>query len=173
MGPWRIRRPPEWGVDPVPERLRGLRAFDLFVLWASLGVGLLVFVAGSNLLLFFGLSLWEALAVSVAGSIIGSVLLAASGGLGGAPGVPPMVTRRAVRVDSRLRPRLRRVRHRRAARRRPPVDREVRDLDGLPVHRARRVPAPRLRPRHERAPRPPLVPRGDEPLPPPRPPGRA
>src|SRR3990170_2731322 len=96
MGPWRIRRPPEWGVDPVPERLRGLRAFDLFVLWSSLGVGLLVFVAGSNLLLFFGLSLWEALAVSVAGSIIGSVLLAASGVLGSAHGVPTMVSLRAV-----------------------------------------------------------------------------
>src|SRR3990172_4291269 len=96
MGPWRIRRPPEWGVAPVPERLRGLRAFDLFVLWSSLGVGLLVFVAGSNLLLFFGLSLWEALAVSVAGSIIGSVLLAASGVLGSAHGVPTMVSLRAV-----------------------------------------------------------------------------
>src|SRR3990170_7412014 len=96
MGPWRIRRPPEWGVDPVPERLRGLRAFDLFVLWSSLGVGLLVFVAGSNLLLFFGLNLWEALAVSIVGSIVGSLLLAASGLLGTAHGVPTMVSLRAV-----------------------------------------------------------------------------
>src|SRR3989304_4740995 len=96
MGPWRIRGPPGGGGGPGPERLRGLRAFDLFVLWSSLGVGLLVFVAGSNLLLFFGLSLWEALAVSVAGSIIGSVLLAASGVLGSAHGVPTMVSLRAV-----------------------------------------------------------------------------
>src|SRR5438034_4352200 len=96
MGLWRIRRPPEWGVDPVPQGLRGLRGFDLFVLWSSLGVGLLVFVAGSNLLLFFGLNLWEALGVSVAGSVIGSILLAASGVLGSAHGVPTMVSLRAV-----------------------------------------------------------------------------
>jgi len=92
----RLRRPPEWGVEPVPEPLRVLRTFDLFVLWSSLGVGLLVFVAGSNLLLFFGLNLWEALAVSVAGSAIGSVLLGASGVLGSAHGVPTMVSLRAV-----------------------------------------------------------------------------
>ncbi len=96
MGLWRIRRPPEWGVDPVPQGLRGLRGFDLFVLWSSLGVGLLVFVAGSNLLLFFGLNLWEALGVSVVGSVIGSILLAASGVLGSAHGVPTMVSLRAV-----------------------------------------------------------------------------
>ena len=92
----RLHRPPEWGVEPVPQSLRVLRTFDLFVLWSSLGVGLLVFVAGSNLLLFFGLNLWEALAVSVAGSAIGSVLLGASGVLGSAHGVPTMVSLRAV-----------------------------------------------------------------------------
>ncbi len=96
MARWTVRRPPEWGVEPVPDRLRVLRAFDIFVLWSSLGVGLLVFIAGSNLLLFFGLSLWEALAVSIAGSLIGSVLLAASGVLGSAHGVPTMVSLRAV-----------------------------------------------------------------------------
>ena len=96
MAPWRVRRPPEWGVEPVPERLRRLRAVDIFVLWSSLGVGLLVFVAGSNLLLYFGLNLWEALAVSIAGSVTGSILLAASGVLGTASGVPTMVSLRAV-----------------------------------------------------------------------------
>lgn len=96
MPRWTVRRPPEWGVEPVPDRLRVLRAFDVFVLWSSLGVGLLVFVAGSNLLLFFGLNLWETLAVSVAGSILGSVLLAASGVLGSVHGVPTMVSLRAV-----------------------------------------------------------------------------
>ncbi len=92
----KIRRPPEWGVEPVPPSMRTLRGFDVFVLWSSLGVGLLVFVAGSNLLLFFGLNLWEALAVSIAGSILGSVLLAASGLLGTAHGVPTMVSLRAI-----------------------------------------------------------------------------
>src|SRR6184192_4156695 len=35
----RLRRPPEWGVEPVPDSLRVLRTFDLFVLWSSLGAG--------------------------------------------------------------------------------------------------------------------------------------
>src|SRR6266545_1822912 len=39
MAGWRIRRPPEWGIDPVPGHLRALRGFDVFVLWSSLGVG--------------------------------------------------------------------------------------------------------------------------------------
>src|SRR2546425_1202648 len=28
----RLRRPPEWGVEPVPPNLRVLRTFDLFVM---------------------------------------------------------------------------------------------------------------------------------------------
>src|SRR5256885_1344176 len=43
----RLRRPPEWGVEPVPDSLRILRTFDLFVLWSSLGAGLLVLAAGA------------------------------------------------------------------------------------------------------------------------------
>src|SRR5438034_886583 len=46
----RLRRPPEWGVEPVPPSLRVLRTFDLFVLWSSLGVGLLVLAAGPLLI---------------------------------------------------------------------------------------------------------------------------
>src|SRR2546427_645864 len=46
----RLRRPPEWGVEPVPPSLRVLRTFDLFVLWSSLGVGLLVLAAGGPLI---------------------------------------------------------------------------------------------------------------------------
>src|SRR2546428_13598577 len=42
---FRVRRPPEWGVEPVPPAVRVLRTFDLFVLWSSLGVGLLVLAA--------------------------------------------------------------------------------------------------------------------------------
>ena len=71
MASWRIRRPPEWGVEPVPESLRTLRWFDFFVLWSSLGVGLLVLAAGT-LLVVFGLSLLEALVVSIIGSILGA-----------------------------------------------------------------------------------------------------
>lgn len=93
--PW-VRRPPEWGVDPVPPETRKLRTFDIFVLWTSLGVGLLVLVAGSLLVLLFGLSLLEAVAVAVAGSLIGSLLLALAARTGATHGVPTMVSLRPV-----------------------------------------------------------------------------
>src|SRR5438046_2409582 len=67
----RLRRPPEWGVEPVPDSLRVLRTFDLFVLWSSLGAGLLVFAAGALLVQLFGLTLWEAFLVSLVGSVLG------------------------------------------------------------------------------------------------------
>lgn len=89
-----IRLPPEWGVEPVPTEARKLRAIDFFVLWSSLGVGLLVLVAGS--LLVPGLGLAEALAVSLIGSLIGSALLASAGLIGSRYGVPTMVSLRPV-----------------------------------------------------------------------------
>ena len=91
----RIRRPPEWGTDPVPENLRTLRWFDFFVLWSSLGVGLLVLAAGT-LLVVFGLSLIEALIVSIIGSVIGSLMLAAAARHGSEAGVPTMVSLRPI-----------------------------------------------------------------------------
>src|SRR2546426_2887454 len=95
MARWRVRRPPEWGVDPVPETLRTLRTFDLFVLWSSLGVGLLVLAAGT-LLVVLGLSLAETLLVSLVGSVIGSLMLAAAAVHGSRAGVPTMVSLRPV-----------------------------------------------------------------------------
>jgi putative hydroxymethylpyrimidine transporter CytX len=92
----RLRRPPEWGVEPVPDSLRVLRTFDLFVLWSSLGAGLLVLAAGALLVTAFGLSLWEAALVSFGGSVIGSLLLAAAGHHGSRAGVPTMVSLRPI-----------------------------------------------------------------------------
>lgn len=96
----RLRRPPEWGVDPVPESLRVLRTFDLFVLWSSLGAGLLVFAAGTLLVgvggFGFGLTLWESAAVAIAGSVIGSLMLAAAAHHGSRAGVPTMVSLRPI-----------------------------------------------------------------------------
>ena len=91
-----LRRPEEWGVDPVPPARRTLRAFDIGVLWFSLGVGLLVLFAGALLVLAFGLELREVLLVSIVGSIIGSLMLASAGGLGARHGVPTMVSLRPV-----------------------------------------------------------------------------
>ncbi|MBI4416604.1 MAG: cytosine permease [Euryarchaeota archaeon] len=95
----KVRAPPEWGVDPVPQAARLLRGFDFFVLWFSLGVGLLVLAAGALLTrtdIGFGLSLAEAALVIALGSIIGSVMLAAAGEIGSRFGVPSMVALRAV-----------------------------------------------------------------------------
>lgn len=90
----RIRAPPEWGIEPVPKEHRILRGIDFFVLWSSLGVGLLVLVAGS--LLVPGLGLLEALAISLAGSVVGSLMLASAGLVGSRYGIPTMVSLRPV-----------------------------------------------------------------------------
>ena len=81
--------PPSWGINPVPDRLRQLRGFDLFVLWSSLGVGLLVLEAGAFLVP--GLGLKTALAAIVLGSVIGSLLLALTALAGADLRVPTMV----------------------------------------------------------------------------------
>lgn len=96
MRSWKLRRPPEWGTEPVPERLRILRGYDLFVLWSSLGVGLLVLAAGTLLVSQFGLTLWESLAVSLVGSIVGSLMLAGAARHGSRAGVPTMVSLRPI-----------------------------------------------------------------------------
>lgn len=92
----RLRRPPEWGVEPVPRSMRILRTFDLFVLWSSLGVGLLVLAAGTLLISSFGLTLGEAIVVSLAGSVVGSLMLAAAAHHGSRAGVPTMVSLRPI-----------------------------------------------------------------------------
>jgi len=96
MGYLGIRRPPEWGVDPTPEKVRILRTFDLFVFWTSLAVGLLVFFAGTILVLFFNLTLWEVVAASLIGSVIGAAVLAGAGVFGAKFGVPTMVSLRPI-----------------------------------------------------------------------------
>jgi len=55
----KIQAPPEWGIEPVPESHRILNFPDYFALWSSLGVGLLVLLAGT--LLVPGLGLGQAL----------------------------------------------------------------------------------------------------------------
>lgn len=84
-----LQAPPEWGIRPVPREHRVLRFFDLFVLWSSLGVGLLVLEAGA--LLVPGLGLAQALLAIVIGTLIGSFLLTLAGVIGGDQGVPTMV----------------------------------------------------------------------------------
>lgn len=89
-----VKLPPEWGVEPVPAEKKALSSIDFLILWSSLAIGLLVLQAGS--LLIPGLSLIEALAVALFGSIIGSAMLASAGGIGSKYGIPTMVSLRGV-----------------------------------------------------------------------------
>jgi NCS1 family nucleobase:cation symporter-1 len=84
---------PNWGIEPVPERLRVLGGFDTALLWGNLGVSLLVLVAGAFLVP--ALSLPQALVVIVVGSLIGNLMLAAAAGIGADARVPAMVLMRA------------------------------------------------------------------------------
>jgi putative hydroxymethylpyrimidine transporter CytX len=89
-----VKLPPEWGTEPVPPEKRSLGAFDYFVLWSSLAVGLLVLQAGG--LLVPGLSTVGAIVVAVLGSTVGSLMLGLAGGLGSKYGIPTMVSLRSV-----------------------------------------------------------------------------
>jgi NCS1 family nucleobase:cation symporter-1 len=84
---------PQWGIEPVPERLRVLGLGDTVLLWGNLAVSLLVIVAGS--LLVPALSLKQALVVIVVASVVGCVLLGAAAAVGTDARVPSMVLMRA------------------------------------------------------------------------------
>jgi NCS1 family nucleobase:cation symporter-1 len=80
------------GVERVPEAFRVLGFVDYFVLWADLGVGLLVIVAGSYLVP--GLGLPEAVAAILIGTLIGNLMLSMAGLIGAEHAVPSMVSLR-------------------------------------------------------------------------------
>jgi len=79
---------PQGGIDPVPSKHRILGAFDYFILWSSLGVGLLVFSAGSFL---SDAPFYHALLAIILGSIAGSVLLSLTGKIGSDNAVPSFI----------------------------------------------------------------------------------
>jgi len=80
------------GIEQVPDRFRVLGFFDYFVLWADLGVGLLVLLAGTWLVP--GLGLWEAIAAILVGTLIGNVMLGLAGVVGSDNAIPSMVSLR-------------------------------------------------------------------------------
>lgn len=90
----RLEAAGDWGIDPVPPDRRTLSGFDLAVLWADLGVGLLVLVTGA--LLVPGLGFGAAAAAIVLGSVVGVTLLALAGSAGADHGVTSMVLFRPV-----------------------------------------------------------------------------
>jgi NCS1 family nucleobase:cation symporter-1 len=82
---------PNWGITPVPERLRVLNGLDTLLLWTNLGISLLVLVAAS----YFGLSLKQALLATIVGGVIGNAMLATAALIGADARVPTMVLQRA------------------------------------------------------------------------------
>src|SRR6201993_3157240 len=86
-------RAPSWGITPVPARLRTLGGLENGMLWSSLGLSLLVLVAGAFLVP--ALSLPEALLAIVVGGIFGNALLGGAAAIGAEAGVPAMVLLRA------------------------------------------------------------------------------
>jgi nucleobase:cation symporter-1, NCS1 family len=86
-------RTPSWGITPVPARLRTLGGLENGLLWSSLGLSLLVLVAGAFLVP--ALSLPEALLAIVVGALFGNALLGSAAAIGAEAGVPAMVLLRA------------------------------------------------------------------------------
>ncbi len=84
---------PAWGIDPVPERLRVLGAFDTGLLWGNLGVSLLVLVTGAYLVP--ALSLPGALVAIAVGAVIGNAMLATAALIGADTRLPAMALLRA------------------------------------------------------------------------------
>jgi nucleobase:cation symporter-1, NCS1 family len=82
-----------WGIEPVPERLRVLGLLDTTLLWSSLGLSLLVLVAGTLLVPY--LSLPTALAAILVGGLVGNAMLGFAGLIGADTRVPAMVLLRA------------------------------------------------------------------------------
>jgi NCS1 family nucleobase:cation symporter-1 len=84
---------PNWGIEPVPQRLRVLGLVDTMLLWGNLSVSLLVIVLGA--VLVPALSLPDALIAIVVGALAGNLLLGLAGLIGADARVPGMVVLRA------------------------------------------------------------------------------
>lgn len=82
---------PEWGITPVQGKHKTLGGLDYFILWSSLGVGLLVFSAGS---LLSAASFIDAILAIIVGSVAGSILLALAGKIGSDHGIPSLISMR-------------------------------------------------------------------------------
>jgi len=82
---------PQWGIEPVPQRLRVLGLMDTTLLWTNLGISLLVLVLPA----YFDLPLRDALAATLVGGLIGNLMLAVAALIGADARVPTMVLQRA------------------------------------------------------------------------------
>jgi putative hydroxymethylpyrimidine transporter CytX len=81
----------DFGTNPLEKKQKVLSGKNFFVLWSSLGIGLLVISAGSFI---SSSNLTEAITAIIVGSIVGSVLLALAGKIGSDHSVPSIVSMR-------------------------------------------------------------------------------
>jgi NCS1 family nucleobase:cation symporter-1 len=86
-----VQETPQWGIQPVPERLRVLGLLDTTLLWTNLGISLLVLVLPA----YFDLPLRNALLATLVGAVIGNIMLAVAALIGADARVPTMVLQRA------------------------------------------------------------------------------
>jgi NCS1 family nucleobase:cation symporter-1 len=86
-----VQQTPQWGIEPVPERLWVLGLLDTTLLWTNLGISLLVLVLPA----YFDLPLREALLATLVGGLIGNLMLAVAALIGADARVPTMVLQRA------------------------------------------------------------------------------
>src|SRR6267142_1119897 len=86
-----MRDTPQWGIAPVPERLRVLGLLDTTLILTNLGISLLVLVLPA----YFDLPLRDALAATLVGGLIGNLMLAVAALIGADARVPTMVLQRA------------------------------------------------------------------------------
>jgi nucleobase:cation symporter-1, NCS1 family len=84
---------PNWGIAPVPPRLRVLGLVDTMLLWSNLSVSLLVIVLGA--ILVPALSLEDALIAILVGALAGNLLLGVAALIGADARIPGMVLLRA------------------------------------------------------------------------------
>jgi nucleobase:cation symporter-1, NCS1 family len=81
----------DFGTNPLDSKYKVLSGKNFFVLWSSLGIGLLVISAGSFI---SSSNLTEAIIVIIVGSVVGSILLALAGKIGSDHSVPSIVSMR-------------------------------------------------------------------------------
>jgi nucleobase:cation symporter-1, NCS1 family len=86
-----VQQTPQWGIEPVPDRLRVLGLLDTTLLWTNLGISLLVLVLPA----YFDLPLRDALLATLVGGLIGNLMLAVAALIGADARVPTMVLQRA------------------------------------------------------------------------------
>lgn len=81
----------DFGTNPIDKKYKTLSGKNFFVLWSSLGIGLLVISAGSFI---SSSNITEAIIAIIIGSVVGSILLALAGKIGSDHSIPSIVSMR-------------------------------------------------------------------------------